>query len=201
MSIHTLVGIEFNSNLDEIAGIISQLQSKSRNEAGCALYTFTKIVGVEGQFRFIELWKNNEALTSHDNSDHFATLVPKLVELTKINYIKKTIASDKNSLSLPAPTKNDIYLVVYLIVEDKSQFGIYADEITLFSRQEAGCLYYSHAELDGSMEDGSNWVFVEKWLSEESLEFHRNSEHCKRLIPLLDSVSKVTLVEQSKEVF
>ena len=201
MSIHTLVGIEFNSNLDEIAGIISQLQSKSRNEAGCSLYTFTKIVGVEGQFRFIELWDNNEALTSHDNSDHFATLVPKLVELTKINYIKKTIASDKNSLSLPAPTKNDIYLVVYLIVEDKSQFGIYADEITLFSRQEAGCLYYSHAELDGPMEDGSNWVFVEKWLSEESLEFHRNSEHCKRLIPLLDSVSKVTLVEQSKEAF
>jgi quinol monooxygenase YgiN len=202
MPVHVLVSLTPNdpSVLPDLIHIVSELQEKSRSEDGCQFYTATSFT-VDGTraFRIIEHWDSLVALEAHEKTDHFLSLVPQLAALSNIGYLRKSVSLSADVVPVAPSAKDDIYLVVYVHVSDREAFCLYADELTAASRREEGCLYYSHSPLDGETENGSNWVFVEKWMSSAALEIHRGSEHSQRLIPLLDSVSTVKLVEESRE--
>lgn len=50
------------------------------------------------------------------------------------------------------------------------------------SRQEAGCISYS---LFQDINDDFVVTFIEEWKDEEAINLHNNSEHFKRIVPLL----------------
>jgi quinol monooxygenase YgiN len=50
------------------------------------------------------------------------------------------------------------------------------------SRQEAGCISYS---LFQDINDDSVVTFIEEWKDQEAINLHNNSEHFKRIVPLL----------------
>lgn len=58
-----------------------ELIEKSRKEKGCISYNLYE--SVDGKYlTFIEEWKDEKAIESHNNSEHFKAIVPKLGELT-----------------------------------------------------------------------------------------------------------------------
>ena len=195
--IHVLVQFTVEeSATSEFLEIVEELQSKSRQESGCIFYTFVKTT--QGLYRVVESWRDG-FLDAHEASEHFTRLVPRLVKAGKLDYLRKSKVSTMKSLARPI-IKSDMYLIVYVHIVDVDNFLIYAGELALLSCAEEGCVYYTCAELENATEDGSNFAFVEIWSSEEAVELHRQSEHCKRLIPLLDSVSSVKVVDQGLEV-
>lgn len=200
MSIHVLVSVTVEApNVTDFQDIVTELQTKSREEAGCIFYTFCCIA--LGSYRVVECWRTQDALDAHEATEHFTRLVPRMIAVGSIAYLRRTMPSTDISMPVGLPSKTDIYMVVYVHVSDKDTFAAYSGELALLSRAEDGCLYYTCAELPEPTEDGSNFAFVEIWKSEVALETHRESDHCKRLIPLLDSVSSVKVVDQGSEAF
>ncbi|WP_300369339.1 aminoacyl-tRNA hydrolase [Brachyspira sp.] len=60
----------------------SELIEKSRKEDGCILYDLCE--STDGKYlTFIEEWKDEKSIESHNNSEHFKTIVPKLGELVE----------------------------------------------------------------------------------------------------------------------
>jgi quinol monooxygenase YgiN len=67
------------------------------------------------------------------------------------------------------------------------------EEMIAKTRQEDGCIKYELYELDG---DPNVLTFIEEWESMDKLSAHMNSEHFKRIIPLLgDYKASVVPVE------
>lgn len=203
MPIHVLVALSPKDATvwSELSAVLSELQENSRAEDGCQFYTVVDFK-VEGRrtFRILEQWNSLAALDAHERTEHYVRLVPQLVALSTVEYLRKSITVVTETVTVPPSTTSDIYLVVYVQVTDKDAFCSYADELTTASRSEVGCLYYGHSPLSEETDDSSNWVFVEKWASQEALAAHRDAEHSKRLIPMLDTVSSVKLVEECREV-
>ena len=57
-----------------------ELIEKSRKEEGCISYSLYE--STDGKYlTFIEEWKDEKAIESHNNSPHFKSIVPKLGEL------------------------------------------------------------------------------------------------------------------------
>lgn len=63
------------------------------------------------------------------------------------------------------------------------------DEMIAKTRQEDGCIKYELYELDG---DPNVLTFIEEWESAEKLSAHMDSEHFKRIIPLLGNYKAST---------
>lgn len=59
------------------------------------------------------------------------------------------------------------------------------EELVKESRKEEGCIEYN---LYQDKNDKSILTVFEKWENEEALEKHKNSEHFKRLVPLISSL-------------
>ena len=59
--------------------LAKELIAESRKETGCIAYDIYE--SIDGRaLTFIEEWKDEEAIKSHNNSNHFKTIVPKLAE-------------------------------------------------------------------------------------------------------------------------
>lgn len=64
---------------DDFLKLAKDLILESRKEAGCIAYDIYE--SIDGKcLTFIEEWKDEEAIKSHNNSNHFKTIVPKLGE-------------------------------------------------------------------------------------------------------------------------
>jgi Uncharacterized conserved protein len=62
------------------------------------------------------------------------------------------------------------------------KYLILAKELVDKSRKEEGCISYS---LFQDINDNSIFTFIEEWQDKESINFHNNSEHFTRIVPLL----------------
>lgn len=73
-----------NENKAKFIETANELIQKSRKEEGCISYNLYE--SVDGKYlTFIEEWKDEKAIESHNNSDHFKAIVPKLAELVDGN--------------------------------------------------------------------------------------------------------------------
>lgn len=66
---------------EEFKALTQDLIKESRNEKGCISYNLYEEMNNPNIFTFIEKWMNEEAIKLHNESKHFTTIVPKLVEL------------------------------------------------------------------------------------------------------------------------
>lgn len=70
-----------SENKSKFIETAKELIEKSRKEKGCISYNLYE--SVDGKYlTFIEEWKDEKAIESHNNSEHFKAIVPKLGELT-----------------------------------------------------------------------------------------------------------------------
>ncbi|MFL0198450.1 putative quinol monooxygenase [Clostridium sp. WILCCON 0269] len=77
-----------------------------------------------------------------------------------------------------------IKIVAKSIIKDgqKGKYLQLAKELIEKSRQEAGCISYALFE---DINDDSTLSFIEEWQDNEAIQQHNNSEHFKRIVPLL----------------
>ncbi len=66
---------------EEFLAIAKDLIAKSRAEEGNISYTLNQNIKKPNVLTFIEMWKDEEAIASHNASEHFQTAVPKLGEI------------------------------------------------------------------------------------------------------------------------
>ena len=199
MSISIIVEIKSKNDTDIVRNICDELVDKSTKEEGCQYYQLLNKFEQENTFYLVEKWKNDTSLNAHNSSDHFQSLVPQLVKVADITFLKKfnEFAIKSNEFT-KKPSIDDLYsnenvirLVVFVEVSNEESFVKLASELATISNTEEGCLEYTFAQ---SVDVGNEWVFIELWKDEHSLNEHSASEHCKRLIPLLDAVSTVKSV-------
>ena len=81
----------------------------------------------------------------------------------------------------------------------KEYFKKNAKELINESRKEEGCISYNLYE---DLKNKEIMVFLEEWKDEKSIEMHKNSEHYKRIIPILNKFrkgpSEITLLKKTK---
>ena len=56
-------------------------------------------------------------------------------------------------------------------------------ELVLLTKQEDNCIDYN---LFIDQDEPGHFIFIEEWPSMEALEMHCNTEHFRRLVPLID---------------
>ena len=84
------------------------------------------------------------------------------------------------------------------IDEDKLQaFMTLAQEMIELTRKEDGCIEYNIFQDE---KDPRHYSYIESWASREHLERHFESEHFKRLVPLLGDLSEAGPVVIYKEL-
>ena len=66
--------------LDELMVYVRELIFETLKEPGCLEYDLHKHTENKGVFAFFEKWETMADLDSHLNSEHFTTLIPKIVE-------------------------------------------------------------------------------------------------------------------------
>jgi len=72
--------------------------------------------------------------------------------------------------------------------EDKTDEAIKAyEELVMKSREENGCIAYN---LYQDRDDKTILAVIEEWESEDHLEKHSNTEHFKKLVPLISTFRK-----------
>lgn len=62
----------------DVTATLKRVVAPSRQEAGNVQYDLHEVVDKAGSFVFFERWKDREALTSHEQSDHFKNLLAEL---------------------------------------------------------------------------------------------------------------------------
>lgn len=68
------------NNIDNFINISKTLIEESRKEEGCIYYSLHK--SLDGKYlTFIEEWKSMEAIDYHNNTEHFKSIVPQLLNL------------------------------------------------------------------------------------------------------------------------
>lgn len=65
--------------------LIDGLIKASQAEEGCIEYLLHKDTQKPRTYCLIEKWKDQEAVDIHNNTPHFTTTVPKLVEIAKVD--------------------------------------------------------------------------------------------------------------------
>lgn len=68
---------------EEFLGYAQELVTETRKEEGNISYHLHKDRTDENHFTFIEEWKDEDAIKSHNASVHFTNLVPKMRECSK----------------------------------------------------------------------------------------------------------------------
>ena len=72
--------------VEEYLRLTKELVSASQAEPGCITYTLNRCMENPRQFSFIEIWKDQDAIDTHNASGHFTRIVPQLAELVEIGY-------------------------------------------------------------------------------------------------------------------
>ena len=70
--------IVIEGKTDEFLAIAKELVAKSRAEEGNISYTLNQNIKKPNVLTFIEIWKDKEAIESHNASEHFNSALPKL---------------------------------------------------------------------------------------------------------------------------
>ena len=75
-----------------------------------------------------------------------------------------------------------VLLAKSTVQEGKQQeFISVAEKLVKATREEPGCVYY-----DLVQENETTFLFVEKYLDEDAVEFHKNSVHFQTFVPMLN---------------
>jgi len=64
--------------------LINPLIKASNDEDGCIEYALQKHTEQANTFCLIEKWKDQAAVDIHNNTKHFTTTVPKLIEIAEV---------------------------------------------------------------------------------------------------------------------
>ena len=64
--------------------LITGLIKLSLKEEGCIEYALQKHTEKSSTYCLIEKWQDSEAVNFHNNTSHFTTTVPKLIEIAKV---------------------------------------------------------------------------------------------------------------------
>ncbi len=67
--------------IEEFQKVASELVEKSQAEEGNVSYSLNQNISDSCRHAFIEIWKDQDAIDKHNASEHFTTLIPKLVEM------------------------------------------------------------------------------------------------------------------------
>ncbi|MGO2083799.1 putative quinol monooxygenase [Vagococcus sp.] len=57
------------------------------------------------------------------------------------------------------------------------------EELVRETRKEIGCISY---QLTQDLNEKGHFIFVEHWIDENAIQNHTQTEHFKRLVPLID---------------
>ena len=68
--------------VEDFVKAAEELVAKSAAEEGNASYSLNRHLERANEFTFIEFWKDDAALQSHNASAHFTTILPLLAEMT-----------------------------------------------------------------------------------------------------------------------
>ena len=71
-------------NRDAFLEIAKELVAASQKEEGCIAYDIFESSTRPEVLMFCETWASDAALTAHEATAHFTSLVPKLIELGKM---------------------------------------------------------------------------------------------------------------------
>jgi quinol monooxygenase YgiN len=69
---------------DEFMALVNPLGVASRAEEGCIEYMLHKHVEEPGTYAMIEKWKDQSAVDFHNNTPHFTSTVPKILEIAEV---------------------------------------------------------------------------------------------------------------------
>ena len=76
-----------------------------------------------------------------------------------------------------------VLLAKSIVQEGKQQeFITVAEKLVKATREEPGCVYY-----DLVQENETTFLFVEKYVDEEAVEYHKNSIHFQTFVPMLNA--------------
>lgn len=70
---------------EEYLNLIEELILKSREEKGCISYNLYEDIKNPNVMTFIEEWEDQDAISAHNATIHYTTIVPKLRELREGN--------------------------------------------------------------------------------------------------------------------
>ena len=194
--VHVFVSLTPKTPEDEagMKEVCTGLVTESRKEPGCSYYHFYPSAEQPSNvFYIVEKYVDAAAVDTHNSSSHFSTLIPQLLAKADIQFIKRapqqTASAKVATVDVAKGSAAQVRFVVSVFVTDESKFIETAQQLTEASLSEAGCCDYTFAKVDDSPDN--EYLFVELWKSDEALEFHRTTPHCKALIPVLDSCSTV----------
>lgn len=78
-------------------------------------------------------------------------------------------------------------LAEFIIKDNKdSEFIRLAEELVISSRKEQGCIRY---EVFKNNDKKNQFIFIEKWEDQKSIEKHNNSAHFTDIVPKLVELS------------
>ncbi len=77
-------------NRAEILATINELAAKSRAEKGCIAYGAFANTQDDSVLMICETWESQEALSAHEKTEHFITLVGKTQQLAEMKLEKFT---------------------------------------------------------------------------------------------------------------
>lgn len=69
------------AKIDEFKALAKELVEKSAAEAGNASYTLNQGITDPNALTFIEYWKDQDAIASHNASEHFNRILPQLAAM------------------------------------------------------------------------------------------------------------------------
>lgn len=67
--------------VDTFKTLAKELVEKSRAEEGNISYSLNELIGDPATLTFIEVWKDQAAIDTHNATEHFTRILPKLGEL------------------------------------------------------------------------------------------------------------------------
>ncbi|MBQ3424287.1 MAG: antibiotic biosynthesis monooxygenase [Clostridia bacterium] len=67
--------------VDTFKTLARELVEKSRAEEGNISYSLNELIGDPATLAFIEVWKDQAAIDTHNATEHFTRILPKLGEL------------------------------------------------------------------------------------------------------------------------
>lgn len=75
-------------NRAEVLATVNELVNKSRTEKGCIAYGAFTDTQDDSVLMICETWESQEALSAHEKTDHFITLVGKTQQLAEMKLEK-----------------------------------------------------------------------------------------------------------------
>ncbi len=67
--------------LEKFKGLAKELVQKSHAEKGNVFYSLNESTNNERELAFLECWKDQSAIDTHNATEHFKGILPKLAEL------------------------------------------------------------------------------------------------------------------------